>query len=145
MNFMDDFKIEEIDVNNLRNITKQAQNEQKQDEERKRNEEILLKKLEVEKLLNEAKAVIQTIPFAVKQAAIEGRNEVSVYEINTYRDFERVQYPNNRYEKREQRKNLGVKAALIWDFLEEKGLSPSFYEAHDGVGMKSWLYIKANW
>lgn len=139
MNF-NDIETEDINLVELKTLTANAQTRKREEEHRKRQEEYRKQQLEIQRLENEAKAVIQTIPFIVKQAASKGSNSATIIELKR-EDFKRT----FKYSNRHRPEQLELKAKLIWDYLEQKGLNPTFYTAHDGFGEKSWDYIKANW
>ena len=141
MNFdkLDDIK---INLDEIRNITAKAQEQKRAEEERKRREEELRRKLDLEKMKNEAFAVIQSIPFKIKQAALEGHNYACIYELDYFKDFDTRSYLNKL-----DPNHLNLKARMIWDFLEQKGLNPDIYVAYDGMDerSKSHYYIRARW
>lgn len=136
------FELENIDLNQLKNITSNAQRLQREEETRKRQEILFKEKLEKQRKENEAKTIIQGIAYVVKQAASEGRSSVPIMELK-WEDFTRS-YSGN-FSDRLNPKRLELKAKLVWDYLELKGLKPDFFTAVDGYGEKSWDYIQANW
>ncbi|MEJ1517212.1 hypothetical protein R3O67_28800 [Bacillus cereus] len=137
---LENFKIENIDLNELKDITAKVQENKRAEEQRKIREEMFQKQMELEKKKNGALAIIQTIPYVVKQAAIEGKSGVNIMELK-YEDFTRSSF----YDKREKHERLDIKAKMVWDYLVENRLNPKIYTAHDGVGIQSWDYIQANW
>ena len=140
----DDIQMDDIDLDEIKSITAKAKKIQREEEARKRREEQIKRDLELEKAKNEAMAVIQTIPYKMKQAALDGKNSVSIVELK-WEDFKRESSFSWNKKEQEPSERLNTKAKLIWDFLDKKGLNPTLCTAHDGYGEKSWDYINANW
>ncbi len=139
---LDNFPLEDINVDELKQLTKNAKSLKTKEETRKRDEEELKKKLELEKIQNEAQAVIQSIPFKIRQSASEGYSHSLIYQLDQNSELEKsAPYINV------ERKHLKLKGQLIWDFLEQKGLNPSVSVSYDGFDQysKSYYTIHANW
>ena len=132
----------ELDINldELKTISAQAKNAKRLEANRKKREEELKQQIELEKAQLEAESIIRTISYKLKQAAGDGKNFCDILEL-TYDDFR----PTSTYQNRYNANNLTTKGRIVWDFLEDKGLKPEFYKSHDGVGIRSWDYIRANW
>lgn len=130
-----------MDVERLRQMTKEAVErggkkrekkleEEKREENRKRREEEL-----------KAQMIIEQIPYRAETEAKVGRNHAIIMEIG--RDYDRPRDDNNW--NRCDYRWLKNAAVIVWNYCVGAGLNPTLEAWHDGVGIKSGFNIVVRW
>jgi hypothetical protein len=124
-------------VDKIKIEDKEAIDAKQAEEIRKAEEERLRQEAEKQAAKAKANSIINTIPFKTEQAARDGKSsaDIMILEYGDYKSFTIHLGPND----------LKLTARMVYDFLSENGLRPTFDKEYDDGGNRSWYVIKANW